>query len=78
MEYRLEEQIRPDLNYYRGEDPLERLESEGWELLQLIPEYNLVECDPPRNQAEPGTAKNSKITGKLQISNFVGLFRREG
>ena len=76
MEFHIEEQIRPDLNYYKGENPISKLQADGWELVQLIPEYDLVECDPPRSLHNPNSSKLLKITGTLQVANFVGLFRK--
>lgn len=76
MEFHIEEQIRPDMDYYKDENPIGRLQGEGWELFQLIPEYDLVECDPPGNLAQPGTSKTLKITGKLEVSNYRGVFCR--
>jgi hypothetical protein len=76
MELHLEERIHPNLDYYKGENPIDKLHADGWELVQLIPEYDLVECDPPERLAQPGTAKTLKITGKLEVSNYLGLFRR--
>ena len=76
MEFHIEERIRPNLDYYKDEDPIGKLQAEGWELVQLIPEYDLVECDPPRKLAQPSTSKALNITGKLQVSNYLGVFRK--
>ncbi len=76
MEFHIEERIRPDLDYYKDEDPIAKLQAEGWELFQLIPEYDLVECDPPGKLAQPSTSQTLEITGRLEVSNYRAVFRR--
>ena len=74
MEFQIVERIHPNLDYYKGENPISKLQAEGWELVQLIPEYDLVECDPPAKAAQPNTSKTLTITGRLQVSNYLGVF----
>ena len=76
MDFHIEEGIHPQLDYYDGENPIAALEGKGWELVQLIPEYDLVQCDPPAKLADPTSSKLLNITGKLQISSYVALFRQ--
>jgi hypothetical protein len=76
MVFHIEERIHPHLDYAESENPISRLLEQGWGLVQLIPEYDLVECDPPRNQANAYSPKPLKVTGQLQVSNYVGVFRR--
>ena len=76
MEYRVEERIRADLDYCKDEDPIAKLQAEGWELFQLIPEYDLVECDPPGKLAQPNTSQTLEITGRLEVSSYRGVFRK--
>ena len=76
MEFEIVEQIHPLLDYYKGENPICTRQAEGWELVQLIPEYDLVECDPPGKLAQPNTSKALNITGKLKVSNYLGVFRK--
>ncbi len=76
MEFHIEERIHPLLDYSKGENPIAKLRAEGWELVQLIPEYDLVECDPPGKLAQPNTSKVLKITGKLEVSHYIGVFRK--
>ncbi|MEW6252457.1 MAG: hypothetical protein AB1716_17600 [Planctomycetota bacterium] len=76
MEFHVEERIHPQLEYYKDDNPISKLQQQGWELVQLVPEYDVIECDPPRSVAQPNTATLRKISATLEIANFVGIFRR--
>lgn len=76
MQYHIEERIHPNLDYHGDEDPIGKLEAKGWELVQLVPEYDLVECDPPRKLHQANGSKALNITGTLQVSNYRGVFRK--